>query len=141
MSMDITSANATVILSCDLFTEYLQQFSTDSAYEGEDDQVAETRMGVDGKMVAGMTPSIKAITIHLEASSPSIGNLTLLKQAMTTNRKIYECQLVIQLPSIGKRITYSKGVLQSAKDLPDAKKVLDPTDWTFHFEQKSVESL
>jgi hypothetical protein len=141
MSMDITSANATVILTCDLFTEYLQQFSTDSAYEGEDDQVAETRMGVDGKMVAGMTPSIKAITIHLEASSPSVGNLTLLKQAMTTNRKIYECSLVILLPSIGKRITYSKGVLQSAKDLPDAKKVLDPTDWTFHFEQKSVESL
>ena len=98
-------------------------------------------MGVDGKMVAGMTPSIKAITIHLEASSPSVGNLTLLKQAMTTNRKIYECSLVILLPSIGKRITYSKGVLQSAKDLPDAKKVLDPTDWTFHFEQKSVESL
>lgn len=141
MSMDITSANATVILSCDLFTEYLQQFSTDTAYEGEDDQVAETRMGVDGKLVAGMTPSIKAVTIHLEASSPSVENLTLLKQAMTTNRKIYECSLVIMLPSIGKRITYSNGVLQSAKDLPDGKKILDPTNWTFHFESKSVENM
>jgi hypothetical protein len=60
---------------------------------------------------------------------------------MEKNRKIYECQLVISQPSIGKRITYSKGVLQSAKDLADGKKVLDPTSWTFHFESKSVETL
>lgn len=141
MSMDITSANATVVLSCDLFNETLQQFTTDTSYEGEDDQMAETRMGVDGKLVAGYTPSVKAVTIHLEASSPSYERLTLLKQSMASNRKIYECSLVISIPSIARRITYSKGVLQSAKDLPDGKKVLDPTTWTFHFEQKSVEKM
>lgn len=141
MSMDITSANATVVLSCDLFNETLQQFSTDTSFEGEDDQVAETRMGVDGKLVAGMTPSVKAVTIHLEASSPSYERLTLLKQSMANNRKIYECSLVISIPSIGRRITYSKGVLQSTKDLPDGKKVLDPTTWTFHFESKNVEKM
>lgn len=141
MSMDITSANATVVLSCDLFNETLEQFSTDTSFEGEDDQMAETRMGVDGKLVAGMTPSIKAVTIHLAASSPSYERLTLLKQSMANNRKIYECSLVISIPSIGRRITYSKGVLQSAKDLPDGKKVLDPTTWTFHFESKNVEKM
>jgi hypothetical protein len=141
MSMDITSANATVVLSCDLFNETLQQFSTDTSFEGEDDQMAETRMGVDGKMVAGMTPSVKAVTIHLEASSPSYERLTLLKQSMASNRKVYECSMVISIPSIGKRITYSHGVLQSAKDLPDGKKVLDPTTWTFHFEQKNIETM
>lgn len=139
MSMDITSANAIVSLSCDLFSTTLQQFSADTSFEGEDDQVAETRMGVDGMMVAGQVPNIKAVTVHLEASSPSIQFLTLLKQAMETNRTIYECQMVIAIPSIGKRITYSHGVLQSAKDLPDGKKVLDPTNWTFHFQDKSVE--
>lgn len=141
MSMDITSANATVVLSCDLFNETLQQFSTDTSFEGEDDQMADTRMGVDGKMVAGMTPSVKAVTIHLEASSPSYERLTLLKQSMASNRKVYECSMVISIPSIGKRITYSHGVLQSAKDLPDGKKVLDPTTWTFHFEQKNIETM
>jgi hypothetical protein len=60
---------------------------------------------------------------------------------MEKNRKIYECQMVISIPSIGRRITYSKGVLVSAKDLPDGKKVLDPTTWTFNFENKSVETL
>jgi hypothetical protein len=139
MNMDITSANAVVSLSCSLFSTTLQQFSADTSFEGEDDQVAETRMGVDGMMVAGQVPNIKSVTIHLEASSPSIQFLTLLKQAMETNRTIYECSMVIMIPSIGKRITYSKGVLQSAKDLPDGKKVLDPTSWTFHFQDKSVE--
>ena len=141
MGMDITSANATLSLQCSLFNATLQQFSADTMYEGEDDKVAETRMGVDGKMVAGQTPNIKAVTIHLEASSPSVEYLNLLKQSMEKNRKIYECTLVISLPSIGKRITYSNGVLQSAKDLPDGKKVLDPTSWTFHFEDKSVETM
>ena len=143
MSMDITSANSVVTLNCQKLgiSAQLQQFAADTGYEGEDDQVAETRMGMDGKMVAGQTPNIKAVTVHLEASSPSYEYLTLLKQSMEKNRKIYECQMVISIPSIGRRITYSNGVLVSAKDLPDGKKVLDPTTWTFNFESKSVETL
>jgi hypothetical protein len=140
MSMDITSANAIVSLEAKgLFSTTLKQFSADTSFEGEDDQVAETRMGIDGHMVAGQVPNIKVVTIHLEASSPSLANMILLKQAMETNQKIYPVNMVIAIPSIGKRITYSNGVLQSAKDLPDGKKVLDPTSWTFHFESKSTE--
>ena len=139
MSMDITSANAVVSLQCPLFSTTLQQFATDTSFEGEDDQVAETRIGIDGQMVAGQVPTIKVVTVHLEASSPSIQFMKLLKQAMERNRTIYEVNMVISIPSIGKRITYSHGVLQSAKDLPDGKQVLDPTNWTFHFQNKSVE--
>lgn len=139
MGMDITSANSVVTLQCSLFSVRLQQFSADTAYEGEDDQVAETRIGVDGKMVAGQVPSIKVVNLHLEASSPSLQYLQLLKRAMEVNRTVYPVNMVISQPSIGKRITYSTGVLQSAKDLADGKKVLEPTQWTFHFQDKSVE--
>ena len=139
MSMDITSANSVVTLQGSLFSVELQQFSADTAYEGEDDQVAETRIGVDGKMVAGQVPNIKVVNLHLEASSPSLQYLQLLKRAMEVNRTVYTVNMVISQPSIGKRITYSTGVLQSAKDLADGKKVLEPTQWTFHFQDKSVE--
>lgn len=139
MGMDITSANSVVTLQCSLFSVRLQQFSADTAYEGEDDQVAETRIGVDGKMVAGQVPNIKVVNLHLEASSPSLQYLQLLKRAMEVNRTVYTVNMVISQPSIGKRITYSTGVLQSAKDLADGKKVLEPTQWTFHFQDKSVE--
>ena len=139
MSMDITSANATVTLQCSLFSVALQQFAADTGFEGADDAVAETRIGIDGRMVAGQTPSIKTVTVHLEASSPSVEYLYLLKQAMEKTHTIYPVNMVISLPSIGKKITYANGVLKSAKDLPDGKKVLDPTTWAFDFESKSVE--
>ena len=143
MSMDITSANSVVTLNCQKLgiSAQLQQFAADTGYEGEDDQVAETRMGMDGKMVAGQTPNIKVVTLHLEARSPSVQYLRLIKRAMEKNRTIYPCTMVISQPSIGQRTTYSTGVLQSAKDLADGKKVLDPTNWTFHFQDKAVEQM
>jgi hypothetical protein len=49
--------------------------------------------------------------------------------------------MVVSIPSIGKRYTFSNGVLQSYKGLPDGNKVLGPTQWVFHFEDMSVEGL
>jgi hypothetical protein len=128
-------------MSCSLFSAQLQQFAADTGYESEDDQVAETRMGIDGQMVAGQTPNIKVVNVHLEASSPSVVYLNLLKRAMEKNRTVYPVSMVISQPAIGRRTTYSNGVLQSAKDLADGKKILDPTTWTFHFQDKAVEQM
>ena len=98
-------------------------------------------MGVDGHMAAGFTPAIKTVTINLEAGSPSATFLQLLVQAQETNLKPYKVQMVISVPSIGKRYSFSNGVLQSYKDLPDGQNVLSPTQWVFHFEGLSVEGL
>ena len=40
---------------------------------------------------------------------------TLLNQAQETNRKPYEVNMVVSIPSIGKRYTFSNGVLQSSQ--------------------------
>ncbi len=140
--LDITSANATVGMSVGgLFSINLENFSADSSFTSDTIQVAETRMGVDGHMAAGFTPNIKTLTINLEAGSPSTEFMNLLNQAQETNRRPYEVNTVISIPSIGKRYTFSKGVLQSYKGLPDGNKVLGPTQWVFHFEDMSVEGL
>ena len=140
--IDITSANATVALSVDsLFSVNLEQFGADSSFTSDTQQTAETRMGVDGHLVAGYTPAAKTVTITLEPSSPSLVYLQLLKQASETNMKVYECNMVISIPSIGKRYSYSNGVLSSCKDLPDGNSVLAPTQWIFTFEGLSVEGL
>lgn len=140
--LDITSANATVGMSVGgLFSINLENFSTDSSFTSDTIQVAETRMGVDGHMAAGFTPNIKTLTINLEAGSPSTEFMILLNQAQETNRKPYEVNMVVSIPSIGKRYTFSNGVLQSYKGLPDGNKVLGPTQWVFHFEDMSVEGL
>jgi hypothetical protein len=140
--LDITSANATVGMSVGgLFSINLENFSADSSFTSDTIQVAETRMGVDGHMAAGFTPNIKTLTINLEAGSPSTEFMILLNQAQETNRRPYEVNMVVSIPSIGKRYTFSNGVLQSYKGLPDGNKVLGPTQWVFHFEDMSVEGL
>ena len=140
--LDITSANATVAVSVGgLFSVNLENFSADSSFTSDTVQAAETRMGVDGHMAAGFTPAIKTVTINLEAGSPSHTFLQLLRQAQEVNLKPYKVQMVVSIPSIGKRYTLSNGVLQSYKDMPDGQTVLSPTQWVFHFESMSAEGL
>ena len=140
--LDITSANATVAMAVEgLPSIMLDHFSADSSFTSDTVQAAETRMGVDGHMSAGFTPAIKTVTINLEAGSASTQYMQLLRQVQEVNLKPYKVQMVISIPSILKRYTFSNGVLQSFKDLPDGQNVLSPTQWVFHFEDLSVEGL
>lgn len=143
-NMDITSSNSVLTLTVEeLFPSgiQLQNFSVDSMFAADALDLAETRMGIDGKIAAGYTPNIKAVTITLEASSPSYPSLQQIAAAMQTNRKIYPATLTARIESIGKRITWSKGTLKSGSIVPNAKKVLDPTEWVFHFETVEVSSI
>lgn len=138
---NITSANATAYMVVkDLYPTgfALNNFSTDQAVDQSEDTIAETRMGVDGYMAAGYVPSIKAVTIQFEASSPSVQYLNNLYLASQKNRRTYEITLVVKVPSVNKTYTYSGGVLKTGKLLPGLKKVLDPVSYGFDFEKVSV---
>ena len=137
-NFDITSANAELVLTVsDIFPAgiILQMFGTDQAANMEAVDITETRMGVDGRMVAGYTPVIYPVTITLEAASPSRFSMSTLWEAMAANRRIYTCGLVCTLPSIGERLTWSRGVLKNGVVLPPLEKVLGPTTWLLHFEK------
>ena len=138
---NITSANATAYMVVkDLYPTgfALNNFSTDQAVDQSEDTIAETRMGVDGYMAAGYVPSIKAVTIQFEASSPSVQYLNNLYLASQKNRRTYEVTLVVKVPSVNKTYTYSGGVLKTGKLLPGLKKVLDPVSYGFDFEKVNV---
>lgn len=138
---DITSANATLILTVDdLFPQGipLYMFATDQSYNQSEVTVAETRMGVDGNMVAGFTPSIKEVNIMLEAASPSYASLATLYRALEQKRGIYQCTLIATVPAIAKVFTWTAGVLVKGTPVPPGKKVLDPTSWTFHFARLTI---
>lgn len=138
LNFDITSANAELVLMVEeIFPAgiALQMFGTDQAYNMDAVDVAETRMGVDGKMVAGYIPVIYPVTITLEAASPSRFALSTLWEAMAVNRRIYKCGLVATLPSLGERVVWSAGVLKNGLVVPPAQKVLGPTTWLLHFEK------
>lgn len=142
LNNNITSANSVAIMTVEeLYPNgfQLQQFASDSAISQGDMTVAETRMGVDGYMVAGFTPNIKSLTTAFEASSPSIEYINNILQAMEQNRRVYRITLVVTVPSIDKTFTYSGGVLKSGKLLPDIKKVLDPITYGWDFEKVTVD--
>lgn len=133
---NITSANASLVLVVDKIIPagvQLEHFSTDQAFSQSEITVVEDRMGVDGHLAAGWIPAIKTVQVSLEANSPSLVYMDMLQRAMENNREIYECTLVATLPALRKVYTWSKGVLKSGTLVSSAKKVLDPTAWTFDF--------
>lgn len=135
---NITSTNAVSFMTVEtLFPNgfELQQFSTDQALSADTVQVAETRFGVDGKLVAGFIPAPQVVTINLEASSPSAAYLNDLYDAMQARETVLWCTLVSTVPSIKTVFRWLNGVLQTASPFPAQKKVLDPTSWVFHFER------
>lgn len=136
-NLDITAANASAVMTVeDLYPNgiKLERFSTDAAIVADSQQVAETRMGVDGKMAAGVTPNIYPVTVTLEANSPTATSFSTLYEAMNANKRLYVCNLTIKIPSLGRTYQFSNGVLQTANPMPALNKVLAPTTWVFHFE-------
>jgi hypothetical protein len=141
---DITSTNARAVLTVEkLFPAGLplQNFSTDQSVTQDEETFGETRMGVDGKLAAGYTPTPKKVTISFEADSPSLAGMEQLIGMQKTLKKPFKCGLVVMLPSISRTHTYTNGYLISGKPLPDGKKVLDPVSYTFEFEDRKVSVL
>lgn len=135
--LDITSANAEAILTVEeIFPSgiTLQMFGTDQALNMDAIDISETRKGVDGKLVGGYVPVIYPVTITLEASSPSTQSLAEVWQAMATNKRVYACNLVCTVPSIGKVFTWSVGILKNGAPFASLLKVLAPTTWQFDFQ-------
>ena len=134
---DITSANLAAWMTVkELFPAGfpLQMFSTSNAIAQGDDTKAETRMSVDGKMVAGYTPTIKTITIVMEPSSPSIKYMDTWQKAEATGLRKYWCDLTVTYPATGKVYKYRNGVMKTGKLTPDAQATLQPITYTFDFE-------
>lgn len=134
---DITSANSVVVLTCeDLYPAgiQLENFSADQSITQADEEIASTRMGVDGYMSAGWIPTIKSITVSLEPSSPTIEVFDTIYKAQRTAKAPYRLNLSVAVPATGKSLTYKNGVLKNWKLLADHKQVLDPISATMEFE-------
>lgn len=134
--LDITSTNSTVILTVeDLFPQgvTLEGFSVDTIISSDEVTMAETRMGVDGKMASGYVPSPKSVTISLEANSPSQEVFNVIYGATEATKKIYKCNLSVNVPSLKRSYNWVDGCVVSGKPTSDVKKTLDPTSWKLTF--------
>jgi hypothetical protein len=143
-NLDITSANSESILTVEgLFPAgiVLQGYGTDAGVALDNLDLVETRMGLDGFMAAGVTPNIFAINIALEPNSPSVTPLGQIWTAMTTAKRIYECTLVITVPSVGRVFTFIRGVMKSGVPFSNINRILATMTYGFNFENMKVTEI
>lgn len=144
MAFDITSANAKVFLTVEnLFPSgiELQGFSADSSFTQDDVTVAETHMGVDGKLTAGYTPNPIVITINLDAGSDSYNQLCTIHDTCRLNMTVLQCEMQITIPALKKEIFLKKGVMTSGHPVPNGERILGNTTWQFTFESFTESSI
>lgn len=127
--MNITSANATILLSIDgLFTTpiQLQEFAADDIFGTDPIEAGEIMMGVDGHLTAGFVNVPTKQNYALMADSPSnffFDQLYFQEKAQQTK---FVISGIILLTSVGTQWTMTRGFLSRYQPLPDAKKVLQP---------------
>lgn len=138
--MDITSANATLVLSCADFalaSVSVEGFAVDDAWSFEETEHVVTQKGVDGKMSAGWVPVLNNMRINFSPDSPFNVQMMALLQAQKTARKPFIISGVLSVPALNKVFTLSKGVCTRAKTVPDGARVLGPQAYTITFDDVS----
>lgn len=140
MNRDITSANSKVTLTCALIPAGLQfhGYAADNAWTSEVVTSIESRMGADGKASFGYTPVMKNVTFHFSPDSDTIERLGYINQVQDTTMTPQICQMVIEVPSLGKTIFLKNGCMTGSTFFPSATKVLEPQDVTFNFESVNI---
>lgn len=129
MPRSLTAADAVIILSFpDVFSApfQLQGFAADDVFNTDAIDIAETSMGVDGRLSAGYVPREVPQNYMLQADSPSIDRFEQIYAAQVAGRVIFRCTGTIMLRSTEKTYSGSNGVLSNYTPTPAAKKILQP---------------
>lgn len=137
MAQDITSANASLILTCPgVFSapQVIQGFATDDIYSVDPLEIAETMMGVDGGLSGGMVYNPVVVGYSLMAGSPSIPVFDQIYTQSRANEAVYFMQGTIKLTSINMKFNLINGLLVTYPPVPDGKKLLQPRKFTVRWE-------
>lgn len=133
---DITSANVAAVMTVkDLYPAGFkwEAFSADQAFTVESVQLALTRMGVDGGMSAGYTPQPYPITVVFEPWSPTIEFIEHIIKSTQTNKRVYWCELAMDIPALDKSFQLVQGTLTNITPVPAIQDVLQPMTYTWSF--------
>lgn len=128
---DITSANASLTITsptagnCDV-----TKFAADGLLDADSSRIAETRMTLDGNLVAGYVPNIKRITVHLEATSNGVDFLMNLKTTSQATKTPIPVILTITVPSQGKRYV-ATGFMTDCPEMFNLSTTVSPLDFVF----------
>lgn len=136
-SQNITSADAIITLVVDDIYPSgfsLEQFEAQNIFDMSDTDLAEYQRTADGKLLGGFVYGDLAWTFHLAASSPSIEYIDTWMSTQITSKSISRVSGTVILPSLGKKYTMTNGILQRARRMPSAGRVLQPVTGLIQWE-------
>ncbi len=136
----LTAANAVITLSApDVFGSpfTLQGFATDDVYGVDSLDIAETAMGVDGRLSGGYVPREVKQTFMLQADSASVDFFEQLYAAQVAQRTIYRISGVTIVAALEKKYTMNRGLMMAYSPAPTLKKIAQPRSFGITWETLS----
>jgi hypothetical protein len=130
--LTLTSANSSYLLAIDgLYptAQKLEGYMADASFATDRVETAETVLGVDGNLSGGWLPTAIKQTISLMPNSPSYPVFENWANAQNAQREVMIASATILIPGLGKTYTCTKGFLTGAKMMPDAKKVMQGSEF------------
>ena len=143
MGKTLTSNNATFMLTIPgVFNSpfQVQGFAADDMFTTDPQKPVEVVMGVDGTLSGGYVKHQIVMKIKLSPDSPSIPYFDQWLAAMDTGLDAYPANATITIPGHGAVYTCTNGWLTQYKNMPDAKKLLQPQEMeiTWQLVQKGM---
>lgn len=136
----LTGVNSIIQISvANLFPvpQQLQQFSAENIFETDEIETAETSMGVDGKLSAGLIYVEIPQSYNLQANSPSVLVFDQIYQAQIAAQDVYPINASITLPSLGVTYTMTNGFLKKYPPTANVAKIAQPRKFTIVWERVS----
>ncbi|MXF49859.1 hypothetical protein GR294_25605 [Raoultella sp. Lac2] len=136
-NQNITSADAVITLVvAEIFPSgfNLEQFEAQNIFDMGDTDMAEYQRTADGKLMGGFVYGDLPWTFHLAASSPSISYIDTWQNTQMTAKSVLRVNGTVILPSLGKKYVMTNGILQRARRMPSAGRVLQPVTGLIQWE-------
>jgi hypothetical protein len=136
----LTTANSSISLSFEALYPTAQRivgYSADDVYDTEAVENGEYSMGIDGVLSAGFVFNEIPLTLIVQADSVSLPIFEGVWDYEQSNRTKLKAQLLITLPSLGRRYEFKNGFMRNYK-APASKKILQPAAAAFVFARMQI---
>ncbi len=143
MSNTITSADSIFALSVtNLFptAQRLEGYAADAMFALGDTELAQGVRGSDGKLSGGFVFGEYLQTITIMPDSPSWSLFETWVLTSVTSKAVFRCNATVILPATGKKYTLTNGLLQRAKVMPDAQRILQAGTFQINWENVTPEN-
>jgi len=125
----LTSANSVLMLAVSgVFPvpQKIEGYASESAFTFDAAKPAQVTMGVDGRMSASYVPVPRVQSITIQPDSPSMRIFEIWMAASEAAREVFYANGTLNIPSIDRKYTLTRGVLTQVPPAPDAKALLQP---------------